>query len=436
MAAVALTSEGEEDVTAKLAQVHLDGSSDEALEADQIKVGTKKKKKKKKPKNKKPAVSYPSSTHFFNGLNEEWTMETDGKNKIPPLGEIPPAEPTPPPETPQETAKWTALLKNNRRKLTLPAFGLLDETSRSVLDTFLTPGCKNVELETPRLKLRQVQRGDLTGIRKIKTEPIVQKTQLYGAPTLGLIQPAFQTRYIRSSIPRITTGHSRGYREEYIFAITALNPDEITLSSGDQLKASNRISDAKGYLAGNIALRLDLHGNLFPIPGQPALHPTFQQCDEAGLTGTLFYEIHPQLWGQGLMREAFREVVRFAMEEVGCESVLSDPMVGNEASIRLCLAIGMHLIKETTDNPYGKHQLVHSISRMEWYRLNRPELNLSEVGKGHWGGKEVCRWCLNPRLWNPVVVCKCGWARYCSRECQRADWVWVGGHGTECTSNQ
>ncbi|EIW71380.1 hypothetical protein TREMEDRAFT_42784 [Tremella mesenterica DSM 1558] len=408
MAAVALTSEGEEDVTAKLAQVHLDGSSDEAPEADQIKVGTKKKKKKKKPKNKKPA------------------------NKIPPLSEIPPVEPTPPPETPQETAKWTVLLKNNRRKLTLPAFGLLDETSRSILDTFLTPGCKNVELETPRLKLRQVQRGDLTGIRKIKTEPIVQKTQLYGAPTLGLIQPAFQTRYIRSSIP---SNYSKGYREEYIFAITARNPDEITLSSGDQLKASNRISDAKGYL-GNIALRLDLHGNLFPIPGQPALHPTFQQCDEAGLTGTLFYEIHPQLWGQGLMREAFREVVRFAMEEVGCESVLSDPMVGNEASIRLCLAIGMHLIKETTENPYGKHQLVHSISRAEWYRLNRPELNLSEVGKGHWGGKEVCRWCLNPRLWNPVVGCKCGWARYCSRECQRADWVWVGGHGTECTSNQ
>lgn len=37
--------------------------------------------------------------------------------------------------------------------------------------------------------------------------------------------------------------------------------------------------------------------------------------------GKMFYEIHPQLWGQGIMSEAFVEVLRFAMEEVGCAVV-------------------------------------------------------------------------------------------------------------------
>lgn len=35
------------------------------------------------------------------------------------------------------------------------------------------------------------------------------------------------------------------------------------------------------------------------------------------MVGALYYEIHPQLWGQGIMSEAFAEVLRFAFEEVG-----------------------------------------------------------------------------------------------------------------------
>lgn len=37
--------------------------------------------------------------------------------------------------------------------------------------------------------------------------------------------------------------------------------------------------------------------------------------------GKMFYEVHPQLWGQGIMSEAFVEVLRFAMEEIGCTAV-------------------------------------------------------------------------------------------------------------------
>jgi RimJ/RimL family protein N-acetyltransferase len=50
-------------------------------------------------------------------------------------------------------------------------------------------------------------------------------------------------------------------------------------------------------------------------------HPTVDQTASAELVGDLFYEIHPQLWGKGIMSEAFAEVVRFAMEDMGCLTV-------------------------------------------------------------------------------------------------------------------
>lgn len=44
----------------------------------------------------------------------------------------------------------------------------------------------------------------------------------------------------------------------------------------------------------------------------------------------------------------------------------------------------------------------------------------------------MCR-CLNFRLAPPTFQCSgCEWAKYCSRECQRADWVRKRGHREEC----
>lgn len=44
-----------------------------------------------------------------------------------------------------------------------------------------------------------------------------------------------------------------------------------------------------------------------------------------GLRGDMFYEIHPQLWNKGIMSEAFDEVLRFAIETVGCVKVIVSP---------------------------------------------------------------------------------------------------------------
>nr|XP_019043466.1 hypothetical protein I302_08044 [Kwoniella bestiolae CBS 10118]OCF22396.1 hypothetical protein I302_08044 [Kwoniella bestiolae CBS 10118] len=360
----------------------------------------KKKKKKKGPKAKKANVVKPNQ------------------------GKIPDEIPPPPPESPDETARWEKELVKGAKTHNLPAWGLLEDRAKPILNIFRTPSCKRLELITPRLRLRQCEVSDLTGVRRIKTEPIVQKTQLYGSPGISEIKDSFLTRYIRS----------RYGRDEYIFAITALDPSMLKVQDPGQVRISNRISTAEGYL-GNIALSLTYptsSSSFSPTKGRVYTQPTFEQMHQNKVEGKLFYEIHPQLWGQGIMSEAFEEVLRFGMEEVGCDSIASDPTTGNEASIHLCVKNGLSFSHET-NNSYNKPQLFHRITKEEWWKRNRPDKGIED----RWGGKEVCRWCMNFRLAPPTISCKyCSWAKYCSRECQRADWVRTGGHQAECDVNE
>ena len=156
-------------------------------------------------------------------------------------------------------------------------------------------------------------------------------------------------------------------------------------------------------------------------------HPSFADCSRAKLVGKMFYELHPQLWAQGIVSEAFGEVLRFAIEEVGCEVVTADPTVGNDASIRVCEKFGLVFSHESDQNAWNKPQLFHAITREQWFKRNRGAV----PADGAWSGKETCRWCTDFRT-RPVITCRCGWAKYCSRECQRADWVCKGGHQGEC----
>ncbi|ORY34669.1 hypothetical protein BCR39DRAFT_513933 [Naematelia encephala] len=377
----------------------------------------KKKKKKRKPtKKKQQPVFIPSSS----------------------LGSIPPEEPLESSESEVETSKWEERLRKGTRTYSIPRFGsLLDLNYRSTLDIFWTSSCRSFQLYTKRLVLRQVEIGDTSAIRRIKMEPIVQKTQLYGSPSPGEIKDQFQNRYLRSSIPRANSGDiGTSSRQEYVFGVTALDPQSITIQPGGSVRIAHRITSAEGWL-GNIGLSLTTtspnssSSSLSPKRGEIYLHPTFEQCAACGLEGSMFYEIHPQLWGQGLMSEAFEEVLRFAMEEIGCISVEADPTTSNTASIRLCTKYGLRHTHTATENPYGKPQMFHRISKDEWFARNGREI------KDVWGGKQVCRWCLNFRKAPPIVACSgCNWAKYCSRQCQLADWSLQGGHQSECDHNQ
>ena len=125
-----------------------------------------------------------------------------------------------------------------------------------------------------------------------------------------------------SSIPHANATFGGQRRDEYIFAVTLLDPEWVTPLPRSDILPDNLLPDAQGYL-GNIALSLEAEypQYLATKKGKRYYHPTFQLASEAGLKGSMFYELHPQLWGRGIMSEAFSEVLRFALEEVGCTSV-------------------------------------------------------------------------------------------------------------------
>lgn len=106
------------------------------------------------------------------------------------------------------------------------------------------------------------------------------------------------------------------------------------------------------HVPGNIALGLEPQYRspaLLPQKGVPYSHPSFAETTKAALKGTMFYELHPQLWGKGIMSEAFTEVLRFAMEEVGV-----DVMVVSDGYHITCLEV---LAPAFSDTGRGKRLL-------------------------------------------------------------------------------
>jgi len=126
------------------------------------------------------------------------------------------------------------------------------------------------------------------------------------------------------------------------------------------------------------------------------------------------------------MNEAMKEILRFAFEDVGVESISLDPTEGNTASIKLATRHGFQFTHRSTTE--SKPQLWHTLTRDTWASVHAvPQPGPTD----RWGGKLVCRWCLNPGAEELVKCGYCDWGRWCSRECQRADWVWIGGHRSQ-----
>lgn len=281
--------------------------------------------------------------------------------------------------------------------------------------------------------MRSILKDDLQGIIRIKCDPLVQRTQLYGNPRPGDVKTHFQLNYIISQIPHLRIAYDPSplrHKHQYTFAITipSTHAQDIQLKPIPKgMQRHHVLPSLSGYL-GNIALQLEVSyptrvepGSLFPIHGSVFIHPTRELLKDVGWKGKMFYEIHPQLWGLGLMGEALEEMLRFGFEDVGVERIELDPTEGNTASISLVTRAGFKFTHRSTDN--AKPQLWHSLSCTEWASKR------NKVLTDRWGGKIVCRWCMNPQDLEPRFKCDhCDWGLYCSRECQRADWVYVNGH--------
>ena len=71
--------------------------------------------------------------------------------------------------------------------------------------------------------------------------------------------------------------------------------------------------------------------------GKPLRHATMQQMDEAQASATIYYELHPQLWGQGLMSETFVEGVRFAFKECNVSRVRVRKPINNGGEMSMVI---------------------------------------------------------------------------------------------------
>lgn len=99
----------------------------------------------------------------------------------------------------------------------------------------------------------------------------------YGSPSISQIKDVFQARYVRSSCVDLSSAHQEVLvvliarmprlgihnpgvcRDEYDFAITALDPSSLVISPSGQIKPRNRIENAEGYLGKPVLPSLYLH---------------------------------------------------------------------------------------------------------------------------------------------------------------------------------
>jgi [ribosomal protein S5]-alanine N-acetyltransferase len=58
--------------------------------------------------------------------------------------------------------------------------------------------------------------------------------------------------------------------------------------------------------------------------------------------GSVGYDLARAYWGQGIMSEAVRVVIRFGFEHMGLNRIEADASVENEASIRILEKLGFH----------------------------------------------------------------------------------------------
>lgn len=166
------------------------------------------------------------------------------------------------------------------------------DRERGKVDVLLTPACADLSLRTPRVLLRPVRFGDSVAIKKIKTEPIVQKTQLYGTPrSLQEIKANFQTRYIASCIPAISRdeyapegeeAQGGAWRDEYIWAITVkpAKAGEVKILPAGEVRLQNRLANLDGYVGESESSRS--FGNGLKADRQETLRSACPRSDHCG----------------------------------------------------------------------------------------------------------------------------------------------------------
>lgn len=155
-----------------------------------------------------------------------------------------------------------------------------------------------MSLETPRLLLRRWQDTDLDGFARVNAEPEVMR---------------------------------------YIHDGRTLN----RAATAERLAAYQRHWDEHGF--GLYAVQIKETGELAGFTGLavPTFLPEIMPAVEIG------WRLGRAHWGRGLATEAAQAVVRHARTELGLRRLVSIHVVGNEASARVMVKLGMILERET-----------------------------------------------------------------------------------------
>jgi RimJ/RimL family protein N-acetyltransferase len=177
-----------------------------------------------------------------------------------------------------------------------------------------------VTLETPRLVLRRWREEDVAPMAAVNADPEVM-------------------RWIRDG----------GVR------------DEQQTRAG--IKGWEREWETQGF--GLFAVELRSTGELAGFTGLsvPVYLPEVLPAVEIG------WRLGRSHWGQGLATEAAAAAVRFAFEERGLERIVSIAQVGNDASERIMVKLGMRAVRETVHPGLGGRRVrVFELSSDEYAR--------------------------------------------------------------------
>ncbi|EPY49614.1 N-acetyltransferase [Schizosaccharomyces cryophilus OY26] len=156
------------------------------------------------------------------------------------------------------------------------------------------------QLKTSRFLLKSpVEEDDFDEITKIKSDPKVYRTQLYGQiTTLEYCRFMFQ-HYITDA----RTLPAR--RKRWVFGIYPL---EISPQF------------PKRKYIGNVGI---------------------SKKTLSSETAHLFFEVSPDYWGLGVATECVSKAMEFAFQQ-GARKIVVDPMHGNEASKKVAIKLGFH----------------------------------------------------------------------------------------------
>ena len=176
----------------------------------------------------------------------------------------------------------------------------------------LTSSLDATSLETPRLRLRGWQSDDLDGLAAVNTQPEVMR-YIHDGRTLDRAATA------------VRLADYQRHWVEHGFGLYAV-----------EIKGT-------GELAGFTGLAV------------PTFLPEIMPAVEIG------WRLGRAYWGRGLATEAAQAVVAHTRAELGLRRLVSIHIVGNEASARVMVKLGMSLERETVQPDTGRQLRVYAM---------------------------------------------------------------------------